>query len=319
MNEPGAGYQPSDEEIQAAKESMTDAHSDPVLPDSDKATLSLETPLPKENSIRIKEAKTLFGSSFFGPDEARSIFGLEVVNIPAINATREELKQAKALGQILILQLPITIEQIIKTLKGKTKNGKKLLYGLDKSTGELQGNNLYNHRGIFKENISEPCWQLVSPDVIPGSLDKDYWGQTEALADYLWYNFSVGGKLPPEYQDAIDEMEQLRNDRFGTKSSEEIHEIISDDHRYYAGRIARLKINQLYRQTANQVLYTMAGYERKTGQRILYNYCTSTNTIWESYGELVYVGFFDDNGSSIDSGRPDYLRPGLGVCFSQTL
>lgn len=300
-----------------ANREIEDLLSNPKLPESVKAALSSkETMLSPDVIEQMKEAKSILGQDFIGPDEAKAALGFEASEIPNVPFSKEELERAKELGQILILRQPVTMEQIIDSLKGKLKDGRKLLGSIDEATGKLSSGCWYKDEKFLKEERATAGWALVSKEVVPGSTSKNYLEQTEVMIDYLQNKVFEGKTPPPEFADAVMEFNAFMKANPGfapkVKSAE------ASEWKAAAAQLESLKITKLTRQSPVEALYDMAAYAETNGQRLLQDKYTWTKAR-SSDGYLVDVGRFDSDGADVGGGTPGYSGVGLGVSFSRNL
>ena len=253
----------------------------------------------------VAEAKKIFGRDFFGVEAIEKAFGMPLdpdVAIPKIAFSRERLEQAKRQNQFLILRVgqmgeqPLTMQRMQILLQSEfDKSGKgKVLYA----------QNWYEDEAFFKAEFLNPSWALVSKEPIPGSISENYLQQTESLADYLRSSF--GRDMPSDYEDAISEFE---------KQKEDIGKILTSDWREAAKRLSVLKVNQLARHNPAQALYDDMIYFQNTGNRLLVNFYTWTNTR-SSGGSLVGVGDSGADGVRVYSWEPVHSSPYIGVYVS---
>jgi len=298
-----------------ADREIADILGSPEIPDSVKAALSGETPLPAEIEAQIEAAKGIFGKDFIGPEEAKAAFGIETGVVPAIPFAKEELERAQELGQMLILRLPITMTQINETLKGKVKDGKKLLYHSDESTGKLKDDTWYKDDEFFNEELPQAGWALASKEVVADSTNKNYLEQTNTLINYIQNEVFKGKTLPAEYAEAIAEFNGFMkaNPDFADK-------VTSGDDSIWkpaAAQLESFKITELTRQSPAEALYDIAAYFQTNDERLLENMYTWTKRR-VSDGGLVGVGPFDALGASVLRLRPGPRGGFLGVSFSRS-
>lgn len=271
-------------------------------------------------------AKEVMGEEFFGFQEVKKAFGIEIrpEDIPEIPFSKEELEKARELGQFLVLRVdkapngkPLSLQKINEILKGKVSDGSKLLYA-DDGKGGIQSDSWYKNEEFSKNEAPRLAWALVSKEIIPDSTSKNYLQQTEELVNYLKNQvFSAkggsasGGKgeMPEVYQDAIEEFE---------KGKSEIEKLVSSDWQKVAEKLSGLKLNQLTRQNPAEVLYDIAIYFQNKSERILENKYSWTYSR-ASDGRLVLVGRFGSGGVGVGSDGPDRSDGNLGVAFSRSL
>jgi hypothetical protein len=248
-------------------------------------------------------AKGLFtrGTDAFGPEEIDRVFGLKLGPIPPIPFTEAELKRARELGQYLILQADRTKHDYPRMMKsitemlGNALGDGKLLYDTD----------WYAKEPFYTDDTPRMGWALVSREVIPASVNKDYLRQTQAIADYLVNEVYKDEELPAEYHVAVTEW----NDR-----KEELEKLDDTDWKKCAEGLVSLRLNILFREKPVEVLYGRVVQHQVNRERLLEAMYTWTNQR-SSYGDLVDVGSCDPAGVSVRSGEPGYSGSGLGVRF----
>lgn len=262
-----------------------------------------------ENKVRyspLERAKEIMGAgTFFGRDEVRKAFGIEVKNVPPIPFSRQELERARELDQFLVLRTnvapdgqPLTMQKINEILQPKfEEEGKgRVLYLRD----------WFINEEFFTTETPQLGWALTSRKIIPNSDRKDYLDQTEVLADYLVNQIFAGQSLPRKYRDNIDHF---------NASKDEIRQLIESDWEEAAQRLLELRINQLCRQSAVEALYDIMIYFQNTGERIL-----ETEYTWirnqDTYNYLITIGSSDAEGVGV-GGFQTSIPDHCGVLFSR--
>jgi len=267
-------------------------------------------------SITSSEAKEILKQDFLGKEEIEKALNIEIdeTSIPEIPFSREDIERAKELNQFLILRTdkidkktPLTMENINKHLKGKTKDGGKILYSGDE-TGKIKDDAWYKPESLLKETPIL-SWALVSKEVIPESTSKNYLEQTELIIKYLKEKVYKDTDTPEVYQQAITEFE---------KEKEEIAGLIKTDWKKAAEKLEKLQINQLTRQTPIETIYNLIAYLHTNNQRLLENKATWTKRR-HSGGGLVDVGDFDADGAGLGGWDPGNSLGDIGVSFSRSL
>lgn len=257
--------------------------------------------------ISLKEAKEILEQDFLGKEEIERAFDIKIEDkdIPEIPFTKEDIEKAKELGQFLILRTdkidkktPLTIENLNKHLKGKTKEGGKILYS-----------DSYKSEDLYKTEIPKLSWALTSKELIPDSTSKNYLQQTELIVKYLKEKVFKDTDISESYQQAITEFEAQKD---------EIEKLMTTDWKKAAEKLEKLQINQLTRQTPVETIYDLIAYLHTNNQRLLENKYTWTKRRF-SDGRLVDVGAFDSRGADLDGWRPGHSSGRIGVSFSRSL
>ena len=260
--------------------------------------------------IDIETARKLMGKDFIGPDEVRSAF-LNQVEIPSvlplIPFTRRELKRAKELGQVLILHSPVTMAQIKSALNGKLEDESKLLNNDDIT-------DWYEDKSFFNTELSRADWTLITKEVLPGSLGKNYLEQTQILINYLQNDVFKDKVMPKQYTKAVAEFQNYikANPDFADR-------ITSDDEPTWkaaAEKLESFQITQLTRPSPVEVLYFIAAYFQTTGERLLKYTRTWTGRHCHDIG-FVDLGYFDTAGVRVSGRGPGGHSFGLGVSLSR--
>ncbi|HLC44044.1 MAG TPA: hypothetical protein VJK08_02895 [Patescibacteria group bacterium] len=280
---------------------------------------SAEAGVSDEISEQIEQAKEILGADLLGPDQIKNAFGssVEIGEIPPIPFSRAELEGAKELDQMLILRLPLSMAQIREALGGKLKDGTKLLYASNETTGELNADCWYRNEPFYTTETASAGWALVSKETIPDSTDKDYWQQTLALASYFKDRIFAGVSLLEQYRSALTELDQYAAANFSGKSPEGINQLLRGaDSDRYAGEISSLSINQLTRQSPAEAIYDLVVYFQNNTERLLPKIHSWTKRL-SSGGWLVNVGRFNADGANVSRYRPGFHVGDLGVSVSR--
>lgn len=275
----------------------------------------------KEEPASHIEAREILGRDFFGPEEIKATFGIDVFatenfDVLEIPFSVKELEEAKALGQELVLYVSstsggkdLTVDRMKELLNNKTSTGWPFF------VAEVDS--------VTSKETPRFGWRLSGKEPIKTSADKTYWEQTQEIVSYLKNKVFTDG-IPSLYQDAIDEFETVKNslviptedDDYEMVGTEAEWEKISDI-------LSKLKINQLCRESYSEVLYRLALHEKKTGKRLLDStdksksiYYTWTNTR-NPDGNFVSVGDFVRAGADTEERFAGISTDELGVCFSR--
>ena len=267
---------------------------------------------PTKPAIKASEsfARNLFrrGTDCLGAAEVENIFGIKLSDVPPIPFTEDELNQARELGQILVLFVsnnaagdPLTMKGVCDQLGNKLGDDGKLLYD---PAGWCQGEPFFTTDPVAKQ----ATWKLVSREVISDSTRENYLGQTQAIVDYLVNQVYEGEELPAVYQSAIDEF-AANKDRLAT--------LMDKDWKKAAEELAALKVNQLFRLSPGELVYSIALYQGVNRERLLENMYSWTASR-DARGRLVVVGFAGADGAGVDGDVPGDSGGYLGVLFSRS-
>lgn len=262
-----------------------------------------------QSQTSMAKAKAIMGKNFYGPQEISKAldFKIDSSAIPSVSFSEKELERANSLGLILILRLPLSINSLKDTLKGKLPNNSKLLFDCDQKKGQLKKRTWYAEKDWFlKSDSEEAYWALTSNKFIMASTNKNYLQQTKQLVNYLKTKmFSTLDTLPLIYQKAINEWDSLQ------PVIEKMME--SKNEKIYEPMLESLKINQLCRPSPFAIIYDMVIIYKNNKSRSFRNSNIMTNIIGVS------VGYFDCEGIIIDEISAEDTDAEIGCTFNRKL
>ena len=245
-------------------------------------------------------ARQLFtrGTDIFGAEEIKKVFGLEI-DVPLISATENELHHARKFGQMLVYQPQgITMRKIHELVDNKTSDSRPLLYSVD----------WYANKSFYTSESLRPGWRLITRELIPGSRNKNYLDQTQILCDYVGQVF--GSELPDIDREAIAEFQSQKK---------ELVKLLNSDWQEVARRPVGLRVNQLYRESPAEALWSLTLYEGVNHERLLSSGSWSWTNELSSSGGIVGVGGFGEDGVGVYGDDPGYSYGSRGVRFSRSL
>ena len=253
-----------------------------------------------------KEAREIMGQDYYGPDEIFNTHGIKIKlnEIPHIPFTKTDLIRAKELNQQLVLFIdkasdgqPLTMKQINDDLQLRytKENEGKLLFDVD----------WYKDEPFYITQTPRVGWKLMTKEVLPNSLNKNFLEQTQELVNYLQNEVYKNQSIPQECQEAIDEFNQKKKS---------IEGIISSNWEEAAKQLSSLKINKDNRRTPIETLYTLPLVYDKTKLRQLEKVQDWTPRL-ASVGLLVSLGPFDSSGLRVSSDGSGDRISDLGVVF----
>jgi len=293
----------TEREEKTAEKATPEARKAEAIPET-----KLEGPVAEQIEVAIEK---LGKKNVFGPKEIEKIFGVRLAEVPGIPFSVEELERAEKLGQMLLLRVDKTAEGKPMSLEAMTNIMAK------KWKGEGKGNLLQTADGWknwigedrFSKESPRTGWALVSKEVLPESLSKNYLEQTEVIIATLKNEAFKGMEVPEEYAKAIAEFES-KKDRLA--------KLIDEDWQKAAKELSELKITQMTRQTFSETIYDLAAYHDANGERLLsdkYTWSASLNPD----GDLVSLGPFGARGVNGYGWKPDRHYDNLGVSLSRRL
>lgn len=265
----------------------------------------------REAGISIEQAKEILGEDVLGPEAVEATFGFRPEDTPPIPFSVEELERAKELNQFLELRIdktadgtPLDMNKMHALLQPEFTAGNK--GKILNSYG--QADSWYRNEDFLKDT-PRASWVLVSKDVIPNSLSKNFLQQTEVIANYLKTDIFKDKEMPEVYKEAVEEFE-------AKKAS--IQAILTSNWQEAAKQLSELKLNQLTRQLPVETMYDFLMYFKNNKKRLLESKHTWTYRR-ASDGGLVYFGYSAADGAGVNSWTPGAAHAYLGVAFSRSL
>jgi len=268
----------------------------------------LEGPVVEQIEVAIEK---LGRENVFGPKEVEKTFSVRLREVPEIPFSVEELERAEKMGQMLVLRVdrtddgkPMSLSAMNDILAKRWEKEKKggLLNTADGWRDAVTGEK------DFVEAAPRSGWALVSKDLLPDSVSKNYIDQTDVIIKALREKAFKDIEMPEEYEKAIQEFESNKN---------RLTRLMSENWEQAAKELSELRINQLTRQSIQETIYDLAMYYDTRGKRLLPDRYTWSNSR-SRYGNLVHLGNFDAKGVIV-GWRPGGRGGGVGVSLSRRL
>ncbi len=257
----------------------------------------LEGPVGEQIEVVIEK---LGKENVFGPKEIERVFGVRIEDVPGIPFSVEELERAEKLGQMLVLRVDKTAEG--KPMSLEAMSDMMVKKWKDEGRGDLlstaEGWKNWIGEDLFTKESPRTGWALVSKDVLPESLSKNYLEQTEVIIKTLKEEAFKDLDIPEKYAEAIAEFEDKKA---------KLAKLMDEDWRQATKKLSELKINQMTRQTFAEAIYDLAVHYDVNNKRLLtdkYTWSASLNPD----GNLVLLGGFDDFGVGGDGAAISPLR-----------
>jgi len=286
-----------------------------------------------ENSIgcSYKRAKELFQEDFFGIEELTETFGFRPnVEIPKIKFTKEQLKEAREHGEMLVLRIsqdnegnPMTMKRILEIMAPRMPKNEKLLNDQRSAGSSKPGNRSWmKEEPFFTQASLKTEWVLIGKEFVPNTIANNYAHQTLELYNEMKKR---GLLTPEEAEENIDLENKLKElcVKMGVHWGQDI-----DDHRKYdenwqevARELASLPMNRKHRRSAVGILYDwVVRYKSRKGDggQLGGSSYDAANSV-SSSGELVSLGGFYFHGASVVVGKPDYNDDRSGVVLFRSL
>ena len=290
-------------ELQKAVLPESEAKRTEAIPET-----KLEGPVVEQIEVAIEK---LGKENVFGPKEIEKIFGVRLAEVPGIPFSVEELERAEKLGQMLLLRVDKTAEGKPMSLEAMTEVMAKRWK--DEGKGDLlstaDGWKSWIGEDRFTTESPRTGWALVSKDVLPESLSKNYIEQTEVIIATLKSDVFKDMDIPEEYTKAIAEFESRKA---------KLTELVGEDWKKAAKELTELKISQMTRQTFPETIYDLAVYYDVNNERLLSEKRTWSASL-DPGGGLVSLGEFDADGVYGDGWSPGARNGYLGVSLSRRL
>lgn len=266
-------------------------------------------------NVTLERAYEIMGRDCMGPKEVGKAldFELSADKIPTVPFTSLELKQAKDLGEILILQWPqdgFGNNFTLGRLEAETRFDFQ-----QKGGGKIfrDKRRLSRHEFFHEEDLLNKGWRLVPKQVVPGSLDKNYLQQELAIIDYIkktiikprqyfGNNFLESILITAEKDLQSKKRELLRVDALGDKKAAEF--------------LSRLLVSQYFRPTITEVIYQYIVYFMNTGERLWQGVNFHTKSITRE-GDFFRVGDPTADGIVALPDSRQFHKPFIGAIYNR--
>ena len=302
--------------LQKLQELARKAREDGIVDQKADGFLSHISERKESAPVSLEEAEKIFGKDFLGPEEVSKVFGviLPKENLLPIPFSRQELENAKALGQQLIYQaagMKVRDSAIAPVYDWITVKNIQERFPTASDGSRIWHRSLRDEDDDYLSEHTDLCWKLTSKSVISETITKDYFEQTEAIISYIKNEVFKGLVVPKEYADAIEEFELAK--RTVSLCLEEKNKRGADE------ILEGLKITSLTRETPVEAVYRIVLQEQTNKEKLL-----SSKTTWTSRrasdGCFVEVGQFDSFGIQVIGGT---VTNGIqsvwtGACFSRS-
>lgn len=271
--------------------------------------------------VTLDQAREILGPKLFlGSDSANKLYGTQltpeiVAQIP-FNLTEGELKNA------LRLKTPISLH-VKEFGHGESAKPSTMLNLNDHVATTQSRNALYDtdwcQNEDFAKNAADKLeWRQTTPDVVPGTLGKDFLERTDLQIRYLREEFYKGLPLPAAYEKAIQEwnterpnIEPLVQDLNGDHASGQKNWYVA------AEMLEKLQIIQLLRPTPASIMQDITNM-KSVGLNMLGGAYTDTS-VRGSGGSFVGVGRADTFGARVFRYGPRSRNDALGSSLSRSL
>lgn len=278
------------------------------------------------------EKQEIMGKNFFGEREIKEVFGFEISQseIPPIPYSIEQLKQAKKLGESLILRISHDAKGNPMTLQTMNENVPSITNWAKDRNLFYRGGSWYQDLDFIKKDSLKTEWKLVGGSPVSDSVSKkdkkrkgiknlggeNYAHQTRLLREYLK---SVGSLTESEEQECSDEVlrqlsEQMDMDWDShqvAESSRSISKIQSDKLMEVSRKLVELQININHRRRPVEIVYDRMLFEEREKNNKGAGKNEVSNTF--SKGGIVQVSYSDREGARFQGYFPDSSSDTISV------
>ena len=255
--------------------------------------------------------KPATSADYFNASQINRVYGLNLKEPESLSFSDEEMATAKRLGMVTVLFTD-------KNAKGEPLTGKAMCDQFGNELRErVEGQKLEGEEKFFCDTATwyqeQPLFTLETPAPgygqltrihIPDSTSKTYLDQTGVIAKYVRDQIYDGEELPETCGQAIEEYKTKRdflealtmaNRREGIKQS------------------VALRLNQMFRPTAVELMYVAPLFYRANGEYLLPEMWTWTKSL-SLNGGIANVGCGSSRGMRVVVlGPPWFLSSELGV------
>jgi len=275
---------------------------------------------------QLEQAGALFQENFLGPDALQKTFGftLEIKNIPFIPFSKQELKEAKERGDILIYNCtstpegkPLTLETMARLSGGnvpiKDKEGNDvypLYIEQFNPDGSIYTGAWFKNDPLILSATPETGWQIVSPDIITDSTSKNYINQTDFLINHIKQSFT-GQTFKKGSIEARAEEEWI-------KQKPIIQKLITENKTKEASEaLSCLQVSSLFREPLGNTVFRYLVALKAINKRLFSDSRYSWSKTVVSDGFLAGFGYADRRGARVVRGDPGDGWANEGVVSSR--
>jgi hypothetical protein len=279
-------------------------------------------------SCSFEKAREIFGEDCFGVPEIEMALGFKPnIKVPRIKFTAEELKEAQAHGEMLVLRIgednesrPMTMKRILEIMAARMPTGEKLLYDQKKASEiALKDDCWFKDEDFFAKEGLKTEWVLIGKEFAPNTVNNNYAHQTLELYKMMKARNLLTPEEVKEYAGLEDGLKKLCKkmglnwETQGTDDSDKY----AKNWAAVARELANLPINQRHRRSFAGVLYDwVIRFKSRKGVRgqLGNNFYDWSNTV-SSAGHLMTIGDFDSHGAYVHGDDPGPSDVRLGVVF----
>jgi hypothetical protein len=280
-----------------------------------------------------EKAKEILKEDFFGVEDLEITLGFKPnIKIPKIKFTEEQLKEAQAHGEMLVLRIgednegrPMTMKRILEIMAERMPEGEKLLYKQIQANKPAKDHDfVYENEDneLFTKTGLKTQWVLVSKEFAPNTTNMNYALQTMELYKMMKERNLMTPDEEKENVDLENKLKQLCEKMAVNWETQNIDDIdkYRKNKKSVARELADLPINQKHRRSAIGILFDwVVRFKSRKGDRgQLVDLYDCSNTV-SSSGLLVDIGLFGSTGAVVSWSGPGRNAHRLGVVFVRGL
>lgn len=242
----------------------------------------------KGNFVSFEQAKELLGEHFCAdPEIINELFGTKIPKFDVVPFTVEEIESIREREDLLFFQIaadakgrPLSIRRVVDCTD-HCFNEDMILAPLlsDQTMGQFHVQNPVHKRLFYERQMPREGFMVIENSPLPESFGKDYFGQAQALYEYLIR------------RDMIRPNERLAQpDEFFAK----VARILNDPQHGWHEAISHLReflpADGIYRRSAVEAVYQHAYTYYSGGFPLFHNSYDWTSSAETRFGPPVIVG-----------------------------
>ena len=253
-----------------------------------------------DNLKAMEIASRIMGRNYFGPQQVMQAFdfNLPLVDIPPFCFSERDLKTAKRLNQLLVLR--------VDEIDGRSITC-HTIFGVGEHTGRPD---------YLMTHTPRRGWALISHGVLGGSTQMNLLSQTDYLVSYIRDQVFESCRVPPVYQQALDEYETKRPGLQDLVPVDADRRNTDAEAKVFFRAFGPLGINALVRPQPVETVYDDFLYRKITGHVLR---SRRSGWVWTSYLTESGLLAVEEDCRGMGIMLPFYSGPesSLGVYFSR--
>lgn len=262
---------------------------------------------PELNSTTPERAKAIFGADFIGPDEIFNCYSFRPA-IPPVPFSESKLQEFKKRNMMLVYQVdstpdgkPLTIKKMIELsefpvpeiIYGSGGEPREKLLSLKTGTPTVAQAHFTagTDENFYKAEVPLRGWKIVSRNIIAETVSKNYINQAAVLASFLKDSvYEIMGKEYHKfYAKAIRRLKSQK---------QKFQKALDNDWQKPAEGLTELEFNQLFRETASEVIYRTLICNANHQKILCKNFVATKSHLND--GWIIYIKGMDGHNCSAD-------------------